>query len=517
MRIKKLIPFTFVFISLKSISSPYSGDNLSLYDDGYGLNGRSSSVSRSIADEWDDPDIDSNHPPFIYYSVDNLDTNNKFKSTLFLDKEGGEQFTGFFINTNRNDGQVCVISSGHTVNDEEHDVSNVSLRFNVGLHYARTYADNNIKFRLFYSPGVDFKVIRSINNHNGVDISLMLIPFSGFPVGNYQYTELGYKFLENNVEYNNFSLSTHHHANGWPQNKTTYRPGIEVLPLNYVIDLDSGDAPVSHGSSGSGLVSDDNFAIATLTSGTPSEDIYVSLAALKNEITQECLSHEGDPARTFINPKRTVFVASKSSPDEVKMNGISAPGDVLSVSDTLNSVFYTIYGNNKDTGFITGVANESELVDEVSNYMSNPLSIGLSLYIYEVILNDDFYSLYASSLLYNKGGLPIGNVAVNGAFKSKIYINSKKINNHDISSYIAVSNNRGSVIVSEKVNNRLYNPSKKRDYKFDSAYIEPGYNDSSNKLIWRSPNYSYDERILIVPDLLNDKKQLSAVIFNHIF
>lgn len=302
MSVRKILACIIGLLSFESMSSPYSGDNLSLYDDGYGLNGRSSSVSRSIMHEWESEDIDDQHPPFKYYVVDSLSTNKKFTATLFLDRDGNEQFTGFFINTNRDDGQICVVSSGHTVSDEEHDVSNVSVRFNVGLHYARTRADNNIKFRLFYSPGVDFKVVRSINGSDGVDISLMLMPFSGFPVGNYNYTELGYKFLDNDVEYGDFSLATHHHANGWPQNQTTYRAGTQVLPFNYVIDLDAGDAPISHGSSGAGLVTDDNLAIATLSSGTSSEDIYVSLAALKKEILQECLSNEGEPARSYFNP-----------------------------------------------------------------------------------------------------------------------------------------------------------------------------------------------------------------------
>lgn len=517
MSVRKILACIIGLLSFESMSSPYSGDNLSLYDDGYGLNGRSSSVSRSIMHEWESEDIDDQHPPFKYYVVDSLSTNKKFTATLFLDRDGNEQFTGFFINTNRDDGQICVVSSGHTVSDEEHDVSNVSVRFNVGLHYARTRADSNIKFRLFYSPGVDFKVVRSINGSDGVDISLMLMPFSGFPVGNYNYTELGYKFLDNDVEYGDFSLATHHHANGWPQNQTTYRAGTQVLPFNYVIDLDAGDAPISHGSSGAGLVTDDNLAIATLSSGTSSEDIYVSLAALKKEILQECLSNEGEPARSYFNPRRTLFVASTSPPDEVKAVGLSAPGNVLSVSDTLNSVFYTIYGDNRDTGFVIGMANESELVEKVSNYISNPMHIGRSIYVYEVVLNDDFYSLYASALSHNKMRFPIGRVAINGAFRSKIYVNSLPIGSRDVRSYVAVSNNRGSVVVSEKVKNSAYDPSKKKGFDFDAAYPEGGRDDSANKLIWRSPRYSYDEDILVVPDLLGDKKQLSPMMFNHIF
>ncbi|PKF48806.1 hypothetical protein [Enterovibrio nigricans] len=511
MNIKKK---TYIFllgglVGFCAYANNYPGSHLSLYDDGQGLNGRFSEVSRNIIYEWPDANIDFEHPPYFYYREDNISNyNNKFKATLFMENtDTHKQFTGFFIRTKRDDGKLCVISTGHTISDSYHDLSNTSATFDIGLHYKRVYDDHEIKFRLFHSPSVNFDVVRSINNQNGTDISLMLMPFSGFPVGTYNYTELGYKFLEDSVEISMDGLITHHHANGWPQNQTLYSDSVNIEPINHEFDISHGAGGISNGSSGGALVQHDNLAIGVLTSGTTTEDIYVSLTPLKDEILKNCLSSEEDKTASYENPKRSIFIASQLPFEQVKNNnGLSPKGSVLNVSDTLNSAFNVLYRSGEDSGFLSGLANEGDMKVIISNHLSSSLYIGQTVYIYEAHFSNYTYNMYKTALKHNEDDkrIPISEKILMEINEDKLYAFSDKVELYDIKSYSSITNTGRGIVITEKEYPDTYNPTKQSDFNYELSYDDSS-SPSFNKLPWvyrGFENSNNTVNTIVIPPLL---------------
>ncbi len=467
----------FIFlISLTALSATCFSEEISVENK---LNNPHTDPSQYLLDNlWPNKnDLNDLHPPFTYDDT----PSTLSRSIVFIKKDAGSAATGFFIKSNRSDGYKCLITAGHAIDDNYHDIRDGEFTSLIANNYIRTHGPRGVNF---YIRSAKDKIVRSIHNDTN-DIALLLINPNTFEGGS-RLAEYDYDFVfdgmkpESPLTDDPEPFGIYGHPYGWPVNtafghETTVADHnrFEIRGLTSSVGPGSSGSPFFEFSTGTAIgvtvdrIGDRSAGINTLTSIIP-------------EILDEC--EDADDNKT----RYVYFVSTSAIPENVFLEGISSPG-------YNHSIYQHGTGESCSTGtssFIT--TTSSRLVAE--EWAKNELIINHdnqdSIYLYKIKASNDLYNL-TSSLIWKSQQSGDG----------KYQLLAEKIK--DQREYIAQSKIKGEDIISATKYSRGNNHSLKATNIYYNKDYKPLPNSSSS-----NPEPFKDDSDVV----LNDRLFLVAAI-----
>lgn len=380
---------------------------------------------------WPPGGLDAQHPPFLY----DYDSNHKVsKATFLFENCNGLHCvlgSGFFIETERDDGKVCAVTAGHVIRDAfslrgessesewsdgwssewssewsgDDSISRTSRilpdifdqRFlsgdtTIGLRYGRLNSrEQKVSFFGNRMPSGSIKVVRSILEMvpNGTpDVALLLIDPStmkGFGTTSmvpYSYVTPGSSLVGNIV--------IKAHPKGWPLHISHVR-SASLLPSPFGISA-SVEGSTWNGSSGGPWATDQNFGtvFAVHSKGEVEGNLERSnnvsasyLTPLRADIEAAC-----QPSKK----KKYVFLTSVMKPVTAFLKGFLPPGKNRDVLAHISGA--SCLGPMADTAFISTTSSQSVAYERAYAYAS--AYPGEEVYIYRIRADGKFFNAKAS-------------------------------------------------------------------------------------------------------------------------